>query len=75
MVQHLNSMTHLIVQLFETLQLDGQHGHQVVDEQLVLTLVKDLLLNLGPRGILTMLGLRKTAGSQDISWPAIHELK
>ena len=41
----------------------------------MLTLVKDLLLNVGPRGVLTMLGHRKTAGSQDISWPAMYELK
>ena len=49
-VQHLNSMTHLIFQLFETLVQNND-----VD-QLLLTLVKDLLLNVGARGILTMLG-------------------
>lgn len=68
-VQHLNSMTHLIFQLFETLAQESEV------EQLILTLVKDLLLNVGPRGILTMLGHRKTAGSQDIAWPPIYELK
>ena len=68
-VQHLNSMTHLIFQLFEQLA-------NINDvDQLLLTLVKDLLLNVGARGILTMLGHRKTAGSQDICWPPIYELK
>lgn len=28
-----------------------------------------MLIGLGPRGVLTMLGFRKTTGSQDISWP------
>ena len=31
--------------------------------------IKQLLLKLGVRGILIMLGLRKTTGSQDIPWP------
>lgn len=73
-VQHLNSITHLVFQLFETLAGQGQN-EQAADEQLLLTLVKDLLLNLSPRGLLTMLGFRKTAGSQDICWPAMFELK
>lgn len=68
-VSHLNSMTHLVFQLFETLELGEANN------QLLLTLVKDFLLNVGPRGILTMLGFRKTAGSQDIPWPSIQELK
>ena len=68
-VQHLNSMTHLIFQLFEQLA----NSNDV--DPLLLTLVKDLLLNVGSRGILTMLGHRKTAGSQDICWPPIYELK
>lgn len=68
-IQHLTSLTHLVYQMFETLA-----QNQGFDDFL-LNLVKDLLLNMGPRGILIMLGHRKTAGSQDISWPTISELK
>ena len=60
----------MIFQLFETL-LDEHHG----GEGLLDTLVKDFLLNVGPRGVLTMLGHRKTAGSQDIPWPSYYELR
>ena len=63
-------MTPLVFQLFDTL---GQNGQDAQD--LLMTLVKDLMLNMGPRGLLTMLGFRKTAGSQDITWPTSHELK
>ena len=68
-VQHLNSITHLVFQLFETLQQEH------VGDDLLLTLVKELFLNMRPRGLLTMLGFRKTPGSQDIPWPSIFELK
>ena len=34
-----------------------------------------LLKQLGPRGVLTILGLRKTTGSQEIPWPSIDALK
>ena len=72
-VQHLNSITHLVFQLFETLQnCNGEEAHEEL--LLVTTLVKDFLLNVGPRGVLTMLGQRKTPGSQDIPWPSIYEL-
>jgi len=59
----------LVFQLFETLM---QQGGDDDEDLLLLTLVKDFLLNVGPRGVLTMLGQRKTAGSQDIPWPSIY---
>lgn len=31
--------------------------------------LKELLLQLGIRGLMTMLGMRKTVGSQDLPWP------
>ena len=31
--------------------------------------LKELLLHLGIRGLMTMLGMRKTVGSQDLPWP------
>ena len=31
--------------------------------------LKELLLQLGIRGLMTMLGIRKTVGSQDLPWP------
>ena len=62
-------MTHLVFQVFET--LGDNNGAQ----DLLMTLIKDLLLNMGPRGLLTMLGFRKTAGSQDIPWPGSSELR
>jgi len=49
-----------------------QQGGDDDEDLLLLTLVKDFLLNVGPRGVLTMLGQRKTAGSQDIPWPSIY---
>jgi len=37
--------------------------------------VRDMVMNVLPRGILTMLGLRKTVGSEDIPWPNRQELE
>ena len=34
----------------------------------------DWLINIQTRGVLTMLGLRKTPGSMDVIWPGIDEL-
>jgi hypothetical protein len=36
--------------------------------------LKELLLGLGPRGFMTMLGFRKTTGSQDLPWPSKSDL-
>ncbi len=34
----------------------------------------DLLISLGPRGIMTIFGFRKTVGSQDLPWPSKKDL-
>ena len=34
-----------------------------------------ILRELGPRGVFTLLGMRKTTGSQEIVWPSIETLK
>jgi hypothetical protein len=31
--------------------------------------IKELMLSFGVRGIMTLLGFRKTTGSQDVEWP------
>jgi hypothetical protein len=36
--------------------------------------LSNLLVGFGVRGILTMLGFRKTTGSQNINWPGIKVL-
>ena len=36
--------------------------------------LKTLLQHFGIRGLMTMLGLRKTAGSQDLPWPQSADL-
>ena len=36
--------------------------------------IKQFLFQIGIRGVLTMLGFRKTIGSQDIIWPSGREL-
>ena len=40
-----------------------------VDLYLMQKDLKELLLQLGIRGLMTMLGMRKTVGSQDLPWP------
>ena len=67
-VQYLNALTHLVLQVFDTLR----HSDAA---QLQLAVVRDLLMNLEPRGIFTLLGFRKTAGSQEIPWPKLDDLK
>ncbi len=32
--------------------------------------LRDLFMSLGVRGFMTMLGFRKTVGSQDLPWPS-----
>lgn len=56
------------MQVFDTLR------HSNVPE-LHLAVVRDLLMNMEPRGIYTLLGMRKTAGSQEIAWPSMQQLK
>lgn len=68
-VHTINQLTPTIVQLFEALK-QANTSHDSLK-----SLAKDLILGLGPRGILTMLGQRKTPGSQDIAWPDVNELK
>jgi hypothetical protein len=56
------SLTHMIKEIYaclNSLQLSTLHKK-----------LKQLILSLGFRGILTCLGLRKTVGSQDIAWPS-----
>lgn len=36
--------------------------------------IRELLIQLGVRGFMTILGFRKTAGSQDLAWPQRAEL-
>ena len=67
-VYYLNTLTHLVVQVFDTLR------HSNVP-QLHFAVVRDLLMNMEPRGIYTLLGMRKTAGSQEIAWPQLSLLK
>jgi len=67
-VQHLNALTHLVMQVFDTMR------HSNVPE-LHLAVVRDLLMNMEPRGIYTLLGMRKTAGSQEIAWQNMEQLK
>lgn len=64
----LNQLTPLVIALFTQLK-------QCSVPQLIENSVRSVLIELGPRGILTMLGFRKTAGSQDIAWPDIKSLK
>lgn len=40
-----------------------------LDQYLMEKELKDVLIFLGARGIMTMLGFRKTTGSQDVVWP------
>ena len=56
------------MQVFDTLR------HSNVP-QLHLAVVRDLLMNMEPRGVYTLLGMRKTAGSQEIVWPNLKQLK
>ena len=58
----------MVKQVFESLQ-------STTVPELQHAVVRDLVMNVLPRGILTMLGLRKTVGSEDIPWPNRQELE
>ena len=68
-VQNLNGYLPIVKKIFEVLQDSStppefQHAS-----------VRDFVINVGPRGIMTMLGMRNTVSSQDIPWPNMQELK
>ena len=61
--QHLytNSMTNLILNFLIKISIDLY----LMEKE-----IRDLFLSIGIRGFMTMLGFRKTVGSQDLPWPS-----
>lgn len=66
-VQQLNSLTHLVHIVFNSFKYSSVPSMTIAP-------IVDLLLALESRGIMTMLGFRKTQGSQEKAWPGSDEL-
>lgn len=60
-------MTHLVTIVFNSFKFSSVPS-------MTITPIIDLLKALGKRGIMTMMGFRKTIGSQEKIWPSSEEL-
>lgn len=66
-IEHISdTMTHLVCEIFENI---GVMDHESATKNIL-----HFLMNVGFRGFLTMLGFRKTIGSQEIVFPSPVEL-
>lgn len=66
-IQELNALTHLVTIVFNSFKFSSVPS-------MTITPIIDLLKALGKRGIMTMMGFRKTVGSQEKIWPSSEEL-
>lgn len=66
-VQQLNSLTHLVHIVFNSFKYSNVPS-------MTITPIVDLLQALEARGVMTMIGFRKTQGSQEKAWPSSDDL-
>ena len=67
-VEQLNQSTDKVKKFFEALKDEKAPG------EIIESSIKSFVVEVGPRGVMTMLGMRCTVSSQEIPWPNMEQL-